>query len=127
MLRSMISKGGVYGTVEENSRGSGRALLAVYSWRDQSSRLCPRGGAFRRRRPIGCGDCRGTDAELRLGAAGAQGRRAHHGELRDRALTEWEWVHPGLFRAAVQGRYTPRDGSKTAWSHRHPREPWVEP
>src|SRR6266550_200184 len=37
MVRSNELKGGLYGTDEENSRGSGRALLAVHSWRDQSS------------------------------------------------------------------------------------------
>jgi hypothetical protein len=43
-----------------------------------------------------------------------------------RALTEWEWVHPGLSGPAVQRRITRRDAGETAWNYRRPRESWTE-
>jgi carboxymethylenebutenolidase len=72
-----VPKGGVYETDEENSRGSGGPVHAFHSRRDQSSRLSQWGRAFRRRWTYCLGDCRGVDAQLRLGATGSQGRRAH--------------------------------------------------
>ena len=67
------------------------------------------------------GDRRSADAELRVGAAGSQGRRADHGQLRDHPVTQWQWVDSRLFRPAVQPD-TRSEPDETARGARHPRE-----
>src|SRR6185295_3342663 len=92
MVVSPHRKGGIHGT-DENSRGSGGTVLTIHSRRDHSPCLCQWRAEICRRWSHGHGDYRRVAAELRLGAAGSQGRRADQGELRDRALADGPWLH----------------------------------
>ncbi len=85
------------------SPGALGSVSRVSARRHQPPRLPGSRQEICRRRPDGGRDPRDAEAELRLGAAGAERRCAAEDRLRHRAVAAGQRQHQGLFRASGEG------------------------
>ena len=103
---SFIPKERPHGTKEGVglSPGTARPVPRIPARRHRPPHVPGSRREVRGRRPDRGGDLRRPQAELRVGAAGAEGRRADQDRVRNSAVAAGQRQHQGLLRAAGERR-----------------------